>query len=483
MEMTLATFIPAGPEIFVLTMACIILLIDLFCRTKFNIAYYLVQLTLLIAAGLTWSQWSLAPVVTFHDTFVLDKFAIVLKLVVYFLNFFVFWYSRQYTDDRNMLRGEYYVLGLLSTLGMMVLISAHNFLTLYLGLELLSLPIYVMIALRRDQGPCIEAALKYFVFGALASGMLLYGISMIFGATHSLDIQQVAHAIDHITVSHNLILIFGLVFMLVGIVFKLGAAPFHMWVPDVYEGAPNSVTLFLSTAPKVAAFALAIRLLVQAMPELHGQWQQVLIVVSILSMAIGNLVAIVQTNIKRMLGYSSIAQMGYMLLGLLSVTKAGYAAAMFYSISYAIMTLGAFGLLVLMSGVGFECENIADFAGLNDRHPWLAFMMLLLMFSMAGIPPIVGFVAKLGVLESLISVHLVWLAVLALLFAIIGAFYYLRVVKVMYFDAPHPQMNSVSCGKGVGTAITINGLLVLLLGILPGFLFTICHQVFATLGY
>lgn len=482
MENKLPNLIPLIPEMFVLVIALITLLIGAFATKRRNIVYYLSLVALIIVAWLTWHVYSsydaAHTVFTFNNSFVLDRLAVVLKLFIYLSVFLTFVYSRQYNDARNIPRNEFYVLALLSMLGMMVLVSSHNFLTLFLGVELLSLPTYAMVAMQRDKTRCVEAAMKYFVIGALASGMLLYGLSMIFGATKSLDMITIAKIIAATPANQHLILIFGLVFVIAGVAFKIGAAPFHMWIPDVYDGAPTSVTLFISTAPKIAGFALMIRLLVDTLPGLHVQWQELLIVISILSMAIGNFAAIVQTNIKRLLAYSSIAHMGYMLLGILCATQRGYAAAMFYTITYAIMTLGSFGMLILMSKAGFEAENIKDFAGLGNRNPWLAFLMMLMMFSLAGVPPLVGFIAKVGVLEALIKVHLVWLAVIAVLFAIVGAYYYIRVVKVMFFERLEKIPEPIQYTIDLKIAITINSLAVLVMGIFPGWLFAISHLAF-----
>ena len=372
---------------------------------------------------------------------------------------------------------EYYVLGMLATNGAMIMVSAYSLLTLFMGLELMSLPIYALVAIQRKKYICVEAAMKYFVVGIMASGLLLYGMSMIYGATRTLSIPGIFQVVNQMSLHLHMLLVLGLVFSMVGIVFKLGAAPFHMWVPDVYEGSPTCVAMLISNVPKIAGFALAIRLLVEAMPGLALQWHEIFILVAILSMAIGNIVAIAQTNLKRMLAYSSIAHMGYMILGLACATPDGDAAAMFYIVSYSVMTVAAFGLITLVSRQGFEAENIDDFSGLNSRNPWLAFLMLLVMFSLAGIPPIVGFIAKLGILEALIQVHLTWLAVVALLFAIIGAYYYLRVVKVMYFEDPVIDQ-PLQCRGDAMAAITFNTLILLLMGIFPGALFAICHAVF-----
>jgi len=346
-----------------------------------------------------------------------------------------------------------------------------------LGLELLSLPIYAMVAMQRKSARCSEAAMKYFVIGGVASGLLLYGISILFGSTGSLDIPHIANAVAQTPIKEQVLLIFGLVFMIVGIFFKLGAAPFHMWAPDVYEGAPTAVTLFLGSAPKIAAFALAIRLLADAMPAISVQWQQVVIVIALTSMAWGNIVAIVQSNLKRMLAYSSIAHMGYMSLGLIAMSASGYSSAMFYILIYAIMSMGAFAILIILSKSGVEVEKISDLKGLNSRNPWLALMMLLLMFSMAGIPPTVGFFAKMGVLEALVSAHLVWLAAVALIFAVIGCYYYLAVVKVMYFEEPE-DYTPFTITKDLNIAITVNCVAVLVLGIFPTALIDLCRQAF-----
>jgi NADH-quinone oxidoreductase subunit N len=478
MGFEIPNFAPAIPEIFVLIMACIILIVDLFVNKRARIVtYLLVQLTLIIAAVLTWRQFGNAPVLTFDGMYILDNIAVVLKLFIYFTAFMSLVFSRHYVHEQGMPYGEYYVLALLSVLGMMVIVSAHNFITLFLGLELFSLPVYAMVALRRDSPICTEAAIKYFVIGALSSGMLLYGFSMLYGATKSLDISAIANAINQTPAEQQLILIFGLVFVVVGLGFKLGAVPFHMWVPDVYEGAPTSVILFLGSASKLAALGLAFRLLADAMPDLHTHWQQLFIVTAILSMALGNFAAIAQTNIRRMLAYSSIAHMGYMSLGLLTGTAEGYGAALFYMFTYAIMTIGAFGVIILMGRSGVSADEINDLRGLNSRNPWLALMMLLIMFSLAGIPPIVGFMAKVAVLEALITVHFVWLAAIALVFSIVGAYYYIRVVKVMYFEEPQ-DITPVRYSWDMQVAISFSGLLILLLGIFPGFLSHICQMVF-----
>lgn len=482
MPFNMPNFVPAMPEIFMLSMICVVLMCDVFVQQERRlITYFLTQFTLVVTALISLSLYHLPTTITFSGLFILDPIASLLKILIYFAGFFVFWYSRDYLTIRSISLGENYILGLLSILGMMVLVSSHNFLTLFLGVELSALPVYAMVALWRNSLDGSEAAMKYFVIGSLASAMLLYGLSMLYGVTGSLDMSVVANTLANTLantdVSSNLIFIFGLVFVLVGIAFKFGAAPFHMWVPDVYQGAPSPMTLFISSVPKIAAYGMAVRLLINALPGLHIQWQEILILVAILSMALGNFAAIVQNNLKRMLAYSSIAHMGYMLLGLLCATPDGYAAGLFYMLAYAIMAIGGFAFIVLLSKAGFEADNINDLKGLNERNPWLAFMLLLLMFSMAGIPPSVGFFAKLGVLEALIGVHLIWLAALALVFAIIGAYYYIRVVKVMYFEEPDNAM-PFTYSKDLAVAMSINGIAVLYFGIFPDSLISICRAAF-----
>lgn len=475
-------YMPALPEIWMMFSICVTLMAGLFAKKGSTITYILSQFVLLGAAICTWYSFTYYGgshphgVLIFHQQFILDAMASVLKLFVYLIVFVVFLYSRQYNKDRNI-PPEFYVLGLISTLGMMILISGHNLLPIYMGIELFSLPTYAMVALERRQGRCIEAAMKYFIIGALASGILLYGLSLMFGMTKSLDISMIAHAIPHLSSGDLVVMIVALVFVFAGVAFKFGAAPFHSWVPDVYDGASTSVTLFISTAPKIAAFALAARLIVEAMPGFHVASQDIFIVLAVLSIAVGNMVALVQTSLKRLLSYSSIAHIGYMLLGFAAMTPRGEAAAMFYIITYAISTLVSFGMLALLSRAGFEADKIEDFAGLSSRNPWLAFVMMMVMFSMAGIPPFVGFIAKVGVLEAVINVHLVWLAVLALIFAIIGSYYYLRVVKAMYFEEPAVR-TPMACALDSKLIMSFNGIAVLLLGIFPGGLFTMCHMTF-----
>lgn len=478
MSYDIPNFSPAIPELLVFSLGTLALLVQAFWGQKRPaITYGFVQLTIILTGFFTLGYLNEPTALTFENMFILDKLAVILKLFIELAVFLCFVYSRVYLAENNMPRGEYYILGLYAMLGMMVLVSSHHFLTLYLGVELMALPVYAMVAMKRESGFAAEAAMKYFIIGAMASGMLLYGISMIYGATGHLEFTAVASAIANTAIDQQLILVFGLVFIMVGIAFKLGAVPFHMWLPDVYQGASNPVTLFIASGTKIAALAMVLRLLVDAMPSLQGQWQQILIAMAILSMGLGNFAAIVQTNIKRMLAYSSIAHMGYMILGVIAATHQGYAASTFYIITYALMTLGAFGLLVLMSRAGYEVEKIADFKGLNNRNPWLAFMMLIMMFSMAGVPPLVGFWAKVGVLKALVQVDLVWLAVLALLFAIVGAYYYIRIVKVMYFDEPEAD-KLYTLSPEMQFALGANGLAVLGLGLFPGALIELCKSAF-----
>lgn len=473
MNFVSSDFTPALPEMFVLGMACLVLVADLFLDERNRVVtYWLAQLAVLGAALLTVALHTGEAVSAFNGMFINDAMGDVLKVFVYLMTAGVFLYARDYLRVRGLFKGEFYVLGLFAMLGMMVMVSAHSFLTIYLGLELLSLALYALVAFDRDSLTASEAATKYFVLGALASGMLLYGISILYGVTGSLNILEVSDYIAENT-STDIVLVFGLVFVLVGVAFKLGAVPFHMWIPDVYHGAPTAVTVFVSTAPKIAAFAMLMRLLVDGLGELHGNWQDMVIVLVLLSLAVGNIIAIAQTNIKRMLAYSTISHVGFLLIGVVAGTAEGYAAAMFYTVVYALMALGGFGMVILLSRAGFEADKLDDFRGLNERSPWFAFMMLILMFSMAGVPPTVGFYAKLLVLNAVVNVDMVWLATTAVVFAIIGAFYYLRIVKLMYFDKPE-DASPLVVSTDMRVALSTNGLAVLGLGIFPGQLIALC---------
>ena len=469
---------PAYAEVFLLCMVCVILLLDLFMSdARRGITYALTLVTLGGCFLITGFSDPGGEPYTFSNMFVADLMANVLKLGIYIAVAMVLVYSQSYIRARNMFRGEFFVLSLTAMLGMMVMVSANHLLTLYLGLELLSLSLYAMIALQRDSAVATEAAMKYFVLGALASGMLLYGMSMLYGATGSLELTKMAEVIAA-DAADKTILLFALVFIIAGLGFKLSAVPFHMWVPDVYHGAPTAVTLFIGSAPKLAAFAFTMRLLVSGLGAdyLVEQWQWMLIIMSVASLAIGNVTAIAQTNLKRMLAYSTISHMGFLLLGVLSGNNEGFASAMFYVVVYVLMSLGTFGMILLLSRAGFEADNLDDFKGLNARSPWYAAVMLLLMFSMAGVPPMVGFYAKLSVLWAVINLggYYIWLAVIAVLFSLIGAFYYLRVVKLMYFDEPTDR-TPIAPRAGMHWVLSANGIAMLLFGILPGPLMTLCE--------
>ncbi len=478
MIITLTEYLLLSPEIFILTMACLILVVEAFVGDRYRQAsYVLAQLTLLAAAFISGSLIDNEALVMLGGMYVHDPMAALLKTSVFLVTIGAFAYARSYMTAQGGLRGEYYVLGLFAVLGMQVMISSHSLLTVYLGLELLSLSLYAMVAFDRDSPTASEAAMKYFVLGALASGMLLYGMSMLYGATGSLDIATIADVISA-QGERSLVLVFGLCFIVVGLAFKFGAVPFHMWVPDVYHGAPTAVTLFIGSAPKIAAFAMAMRLLAESMGGLLVDWQGMLMILAVLSLAIGNVVAIAQTNMKRMLAYSTISHVGFLMLGILSGTDSGYSASMFYAITYALMAIGGFGVIILLSRSGEEADQLDDFRGLNDRSPWFALMMLILMFSMAGVPPTVGFYAKLAVLKAVIDVDMVWLALVAVFFSIIGAFYYIRIIKLMYFDEPATDA-PLKINTDLQIAVSTNSLLVLGLGLFPGALLALCNGVLA----
>ncbi len=466
-------FAPALPEIFVLAMVSLILVTDAALgEGRRYVAYALSLVTLAGAAFLTLRDFSGMPELALGGLFIDDPLSDALKLFLYLTVAVGLVYSRDYLQARGLYKGEFFVLALFALLGMMVMVSASHFLTLYLGLELLSLSLYAMVALQRDSSVATEAAMKYFVLGALASGMLLYGMSMIYGVTGSLALADMSHALADGT-DLRIPLVFGIVFIVAGLAFKLGAVPFHMWVPDVYHGAPTAVTLFIGSAPKIAAFVFVVRILGQGLESQVAEWRDMLVILAVLSMALGNIAAIAQSNLKRMLAYSTISHMGFMLLGILAGSQSGYGSAMFYVLVYALMSLGGFGMILLLSRAGFEADQLDDFKGLNRRSPWLAFLMLLLMFSMAGIPPTVGFYAKLAVLQAVVEIGYVWLAVAAVLFSLIGAFYYLRIVKLMYFDAPH-DTSPIAASPDVRVIMSANGLAVLALGILPQPLMAVC---------
>jgi NADH-quinone oxidoreductase subunit N len=482
------SFIVVSPEILLLVMACVIALVDLSVKTRLrNLTYYLTLGTLAVLAWFT-ADFAVAGAThyVFGDMVVSDPLGNWLKFFATIAMMVTLVYGRPYAADRGMLRGgELFTLSLFSLLGIYVMLSGSNFLVIYLGLELLTLCSYALVALRRDHPAATEAAMKYFVLGAMASGFLLYGMSMMYGATGSLDINRVFEAIASGRIDHQ-VLVFGLVFIVAGLAFKLGAVPFHMWIPDVYQGAPTAITLMIGAAPELAAFGIAIRLLVQGMIPLAIDWQQMLLLLSIGSLLVGNLAAIAQTNLKRMLAYSTIAQMGFVVLGLAAGVVDGntnnaqyaYSASMFYIVTYVLTALGSFGIILLLAREGFESEEITDLAGLNQRSPLYAGVMAICMFSLAGIPPLVGFYAKLAVLQALVGTGqllYISLAVFAVLMSLIGAFYYLRVVKVMYFDSPITA-TTVSAPLDVRAVLSVNGALVLILGIVPGGLMTLCAQ-------
>jgi len=476
------SLLPVLPEIVLLAAACGILLLDLFLpRSQRHWSFWLTQATLLCCAWITVATAQLDPVHAFNGLVIDDMLADFLELIATIAVSLMLFYSRSYLAARGLFSGETLVLTLFALLGMMVMISAGSFLTLYLGLELLALCLYSMVAMHRTSNAASEAAMKYFVLGALASGMLLYGMSMIYGATGSLDIHRIARVILSGR-GNGPILLFGLVFVVSGIAFKLGVVPYHMWVPDVYHGAPTSVTLLIGTAPKLAAFAFTLRLLAVALDGLEFDWQGMLLVLSLSSMILGNLVAIAQTNIKRMLAYSTIANMGFMLLGFLAANLAGYSAAMFYVIVYVLTTLASFGMVMLLSREGFEADRIEDFRGLNQRSPWWAFIMLLVMFSLAGVPPTLGFYAKFTVIEAAVSAGFIWLAVAAVLASLVGAFYYLRIVKVMYFEDAVDSSPLVA-RRDARALLSANGLALLVFGVLPQPLMGLCVVALAQSGF
>jgi len=472
---------PALPEMVMLAMTCLVLVVDLFLpqeKRGFTLLLSIATLALAIAAVIAVAPVS--AVSSFGGSFVLDQLAVVLKIATCGVTILVFVYSRDYLTDNNIYKGEYYVLGLFATLGMMVMISAHSFLLVYLGLELLSLSLYAMIAFNRNSLSASEAAMKYFVLGAMASGLLLYGISIFYGITGTLDLNQLSAAVTSQSGQHPIALGFALTFIVVGLCFKLGAVPFHMWLPDVYQGSPTSVTLFIGTAPKIAGFAMAIRLLVDGLGDLQVDWSQMLTALAIASMALGNIIAIAQTNFKRMLAYSTISHVGFILLGLLSTTANGYASAMFYTITYTLTAAVAFGVLLVLNRKGCEAENISDLSGLNDGNPWYAALLAIAMFSMAGVPPTVGFYAKLTVLQAVIQVDMLWIAIVAVLFSVIGLFYYLRVIKVMYFDKPAAeQTTTIKEALDVKVLLSANSLSLILLGVFPSSLMAYCILAFS----
>ena len=460
----------ALPELFLLGAISVILLLDLFVSERFqNLTYYLTLATLAVmgyfAAGLIGES-----TVIFDGTFVLDSVASTFKVFIAGFSIVAMVYSRYYLRVHSLLKGEYFVLVLLSVLGMMVMASAHSLLTVYLGLEIMSLSLYTMIAIARDRAVAVEAALKYFVLGAIASGLLLYGMSMIYGVTGNLNIAEIASfaMISSLTSEQILILNFGLVFLVIGVAFKFGAVPFHMWIPDVYHGAPTSVTMFLSTVPKIAATAMLVRLLIDGLGEFQAYWADLFMVLAILSIAVGAVVALMQTNIKRMLAYSTISHVGFVLLGFVTGAVEGYGAAAFYVLAYVLMSLAAFGCIIALNKKGFEADKISDFKGLSKGSPWFALIMLVVMLSMAGVPPFIGFYSKLFILQQVVSAGYIYLAIAAVIFAVISAYYYLQIIKAMYFDDLQKDLK-VSASMDIRLVLSINGILIFVVGLMPSY--------------
>lgn len=487
--MSTLNLIPALPELILTASLPILMLVDLFVPQKRrDITFWLSVLVIAAcAAGSFWLGGCCKTVYTFGGSFVADPVSHVLKLCTYGAMFLTLVYARRYVNERGLtsaqLGGAFYLLALFSLLGQMAVISSGDFLTLYLGIELMMFPLYTLAALKREDGKSVEAATKYFILGALGTGLMLYGISMIYGASGALKFNAVAAAIAG-QQTNWMIMVFGIVFVVCGIAFKLGAVPFHMWLPDVFEGVPTAVTLLIGGAPKLAGFAVCLRILGQALLPMAIDWQPMLIVVAVLSMALGNLVAIMQKNIKRMLAYSTISHMGYMLLGMLSGVKmtgeggvsfTAYGSSFYYIAVYVLATLGAFGVIMALSQNGYEADKLDDFKGLHKRGPWAAFMMLLCLFSFAGVPPLVGFYGKVAVFQAVIDAGLTWLAIIGILFAVIGGFFYLRVVKLMYLDAPD-DATKVSLPKDSAIALAVNGILIILMGVLPGPLMDWCIE-------
>ncbi len=468
----------ATPEIFMLFASCAVLVVDLFLKPgQRHMTYWLTQGSLLITLLLTYGQVGDTAGTAFSGAYTVDGMSAVLKSWILLIAIGGFVYTRDYIKDREIANGEYYVLGLFGVMGMMIMTSSNNLLTIYLGLELLALSLYAMVALYRSNADASEAAMKYFVLGALASGMLLYGMSMVYGSTGSLDLATISQALTTSDAGSTGAR-FGLTFIIVGLAFKLGAVPFHMWVPDVYDGAPTSVTLYISTAPKIAAFAMIIRLLVDGLEVLSSDWTLMFAILAALSLVVGNLLAIAQQNIKRMLAYSTISHVGFLLLGMVAANPEGYSASMFYAITYAFTTLAAFGVLLVLSRNGEEAVMLDDLSGLFRRNALAATVMMVALISLAGVPPLVGFYAKLSVLKAVISAGYVWLAVIAVIMSVVGAFYYLRAIKMMFFDDP-VDSSEVPARMDVNATLAVNGLAVVVLGIFPGWIMAVCVRAFA----
>ena len=469
--------IAAAPEMTLLGLICVVLIADLFVDNENRIVtFWLSIASLAITALVLYSTAPVARTVIFDGSYVSDALSQVLKLGSVLFVAAAFFYARDYLRANDLHKGEYYLLGLFGLLGMMIMISANSLLTMYLGLETLALSMYALVAIDRNNVTAAESAMKYFVLGAIASGCLLYGISWVYGVTGSLQFDQIAAALSADPSLNNLPLWFGLTFLIVGIAFKFGAVPFHMWLPDVYQGARSPITLYLATAPKLAALALILRVLVDGLGGLHETWSSMIMVVAVLSLLVGNIVAIAQTNIKRMLGYSTIGHVGFILLAVFCGTGDGYAAALFYTLTYVLSAAGAFGVIIVMSRRGYEAELLTDFNGLNERSPWFALMMMFLMFSMAGVPPFVGFFAKLNVISAVLDQGFPGLAVLMVLASVVGAYYYLKVIWYMYFE-PAEDKAVLQASTDTRLLLSLNSVAVLALGIVPGWLMALCIQV------
>ena len=475
MNFVIPDFAPATPEIVLLTLTSLLLVADSIWEKYFKFAtYYVTQAILVIVGALIIYSFTTEEVITFHGSFIRDSFADVLKLFIIVISLVVFLFSKEYLLQNKYFRGEFFTLGLFGVLGMFVMVSAHNFITMYLGLEIMSLAMYAMIAMKKDHRQSLEAAMKYFVLGALATGMLLYGFSMVYGATGTIQFDTMAQIIES-GKADSTVLAFGLVFVIIGLAFKLGAVPFHMWVPDVYHGSPTAMTLYLATAPKIAAFAMTYRILVDGLPGLVEDWQPLLIMMAILSLLVGSIVAIAQDNLKRMLAYSGIGHIGFILLGVIAATPDGYSSAMFYTIVYAVTGVAGFGIIVAFARIGNEFDRIADFKGLNAKNPWLALMFVFVLFSMAGIPPFIGFYAKILVLEEVLSSGFVWLATFAVITAVISTYYYLKVIKAMYFDKPESDEKVEPVSRDLTYAVSFVAILLLVVGILPSSLIDLAY--------
>jgi len=470
-----ASFAPAVPEIWLVCAICALLLVEVFGGAKRpGLIPTLTLLALAVGAALTVSYAQVSHrVLLFDGTYVADELAVVLKLAGFLFVTVTLLYSRTYLEYRNIQRGEYYVLTLTALLGIFVLVSANNLVTVYLGVELLALSVYAMVAFDRDSGVSAESAMKYFVLAAIASGALLYGMSLIYGLTGTLDLGQIATRLQP---PLNPGVVLGLTFIVVAVAFKLGAVPFHMWLPDVYEGAPTSVTLFIGTAPKIAYFALALRLLAQGLAGTATEWTQMLAALAVLTLIVGNVLALVQSNLKRMLAYSTIGNVGFILLGFVAGTADGYAAALYYTLQYVLVVLGSFGVILLAGAKGFEADRLDDYKGLQQRDPLLAAAMMVLMFSTAGVPPFIGFWAKLRIIQALWETNHLWLVVVAIIMSVVGAYYYLRVIKLMYFDEPAGTQPASARELGVRFTLGVNALAVLVLGLLPGPLLDLCAR-------